>query len=134
MREVIIKIGLERINTQEGITVEALLDSGATGLVMSPKFVRKQGFKLKRLERPMKVRNIDRPFNKKGPIENTVEVNIYYKGYVERTEIDVIEGQKWLVILEMPWLAHHNLEIDWKTEEVKMMRCLEECGKQWRPV
>ncbi len=82
----------------------------------------------------MQVRNIDRPFNKKGPIENTVEVNIYYKGYVERTEIDVIEGQKWLVILEMPWLAHHNLEIDWKTEEVKMMRCLEECGKQWRPV
>ena len=129
MREVIIKIGLERINTQEGITVEALLDSGATGLVMSPKFVRKQGFKLKRLERPMQVRNIDRLFNKKGPIENTVEVNIYYKGYVERTEIDVIEGQKWLVILEMPWLAHHNLEIDWKTEEVKMMRCLEECGK-----
>ena len=129
MREVIIKIGLERINTQEGITVEALLDSGATGLVMSPKFVRKQGFKLKRLERPMQVRNIDRLFNKKGPIENTVEVNIYYKGYVERTEIDVIEGQKWLVILEMPWLAHHNLEIDWKTDEVKMMRCLEECGK-----
>ena len=35
MREVTVKIGLERINIQEGITVEALLDSGATGLVMS---------------------------------------------------------------------------------------------------
>jgi len=33
----------------------------------------------------------------------------------------------------MPWLACHNPEIDWKTEEVKMTRCLEECGKQWRP-
>jgi len=33
----------------------------------------------------------------------------------------------------MPWLARHNPEIDWKTE-VKMMRCLEECRKQWRPV
>jgi len=33
----------------------------------------------------------------------------------------------------MPWLAHHNPEIDWKTGEVKMMRCPEECGKQWRP-
>jgi len=30
----------------------------------------------------------------------------------------------------MLWLAHHNPEIDWKTEEVKMMRCPEECGKQ----
>jgi len=35
LKEVIVKIGLERINTQEGVTVEVLLDSGATGLVMS---------------------------------------------------------------------------------------------------
>jgi len=34
----------------------------------------------------------------------------------------------------MPWLEHHNPEIDWKTGEVKMTRCPEECGKQWRPV
>ena len=47
------KIGLERIDIQEGITVEALLDSGATGLVMSLEFAKKQRFKLKRLERPM---------------------------------------------------------------------------------
>jgi len=114
--------------------VEALLDSGVTGLVMSSEFAKKQGFKLKRLDRPMQMRNVDRSFNKKGPIENTVEVNIYYKGHVERTEIDVIGGQKWKVILGMLWLACHNPEIDWRTGEVKMMRCPEECGKQWRPV
>ena len=94
LREVIVKIGLERIDIQEGVTVEALLDSGATGLVMSSEFARKQSFKLKKLERPMQVRNMDGSFNKKGPIENTVEMNIYYKGHVERTEIDVIGGQK----------------------------------------
>jgi len=53
LREVTVKIGLERVDTQEGITVEVLLDSGATGLVMSSKFAKKQGFKLKKLERPM---------------------------------------------------------------------------------
>jgi len=94
LREVTVKIRLERINTQEGITVEALLDSGATGLVMSSEFAKKQSFKLKKLERPMQVRNVDRSFNKKGLIENTVEVNIYYKRHIERTEIDVIGGQK----------------------------------------
>jgi len=125
---------LERIDTQEEITVEVLLNSGAMGLVMSSEFPRKQGFKLKKLERPMQVRNVDGSFNKEGPIENTVEVNIYYKGHVERTEIDVIGGQKWSIILGRPWLACHNPEIDWKTGEVKMMRCPEECGKQWRPV
>ena len=53
LREVTIKIGLERLDTQEGITVEALLDSGVTGLVMSSEFARRKGFKLKKLERPM---------------------------------------------------------------------------------
>ena len=38
-----------------------------------------------------------------------------------------------MVILGILWLACHNPEIDWRTGEVKMMRCLEECGKQWRP-
>jgi len=89
-----VKIGLERIDTQEGIMVKALLDSGVTGLVMSSEFAKKQGFKLKRLERPMNVRNVDGSLNKKGPIENIVEVNIYYQGHRERTEIDVIRGQK----------------------------------------
>ena len=48
------------------------------------------------------MRNVDGSFNKEGPIENTVEVNIYYKGHVERMEIDIIGGQKWLVILGIP--------------------------------
>ena len=134
LREVTIKIGLERLDIQEGIMVEALLDSGATGLVMSSEFAKKKGFKLKKLERPMQVRNVNRLFNREGLIENTVEVNVYYKGHVERTEIDVIGGQKWEVILGMPWLACHNPEIDWKTGEIKMTRCPEECGRQWRPV
>jgi len=133
LREVTVKIGLERVDIQEGITVEALLDSRATGLVMSSEFARKQEFKLKKLDRPMYVRNVDSSLNKEGPIEHMVEVNIYYQGHKERTEIDVIGGQKWTVILGMLWLARHNPDIDWRTGEVKMTRCPEECGKQWRP-
>ena len=110
--------------------VKVLLDSRATGLVISSKFIRKQEFKLKKINRPIYVRNMDGSFNKKGLIEYMVEVNIYYQGYRERIEIDIIEGQKWKVILGMLWLACHNPEIDWKTGEVKIMRCLEECGKQ----
>jgi len=41
LREITVKIGLEKIDTQEEVTVEALLDSGATGLVMSLEFARK---------------------------------------------------------------------------------------------
>ena len=72
--------------------MEALLDSGTTGLVMSSEFARKQKFKLKNLERLMHMRNVDGSLNKEGLIEYTVEVNIYYQGHRERTKIDVIRG------------------------------------------
>ena len=62
LKEVTIKIGLERINIQEGVIVEVLLDSGITELVMSLEFAKKQGFKLK-IKR-IYVRNINETFNK----------------------------------------------------------------------
>ena len=74
--------------------VEALLDSGMIELVMSSEFARKQGFKLKKLDRPIYIRNVDGSLNKKGPIEYIVKVNIYYQGHRKRMEIDVIGEQK----------------------------------------
>jgi len=112
LRKVTVKIKLERVDIQEGITVEALLNSSITKLVISSEFARKQSFKLKKIERPIYVRNMDGSFNKEGPIEHTVEVNIYYQEHREKTEIDVIGGQKWSVILEMQWLACYNPEIN----------------------
>ena len=70
--------------------MKALLDSNATGLVISSEFVRK--FKLKKIKRPIYIRNIDSSFNKKKPIKYMVKVNIYYQRYRKRIEIDVIGG------------------------------------------
>ena len=130
LREIIVKIGLEKIDIQKRVTVEVLLDSGVIRLVISSEFARKQRFKLKKIKRLIYVRNVDRFFNKKEPIKHTVEVNIYYQEHRERTEIDVIRRQKWNVILEIPWLVCYNPEINWRTGEVKITRCLKECEKQ----
>jgi len=54
------------------------LDSEVTGLVMSSEFARKQRFKLKKIENPIYMRNVDGEFNKKRLIKNTVEVKIHY--------------------------------------------------------
>ena len=64
-------------------------------------FSKKQGFKLNKIERPIYVRNMNGSFNKKGSIEYIVEVNIYYQGHRERIVINVIDSQKWSMILEM---------------------------------
>ena len=78
MREVTVKIGLERIDIQKEITVEMLLDSSVTGLVMISEFTRKKVFKLKKIERLIYIRNVNGCFNKERPIKHIIEVNIYY--------------------------------------------------------
>jgi len=132
LREVMIKIGLKQKEEEEGIVVDVLLDSGATGLVMSEEFARKHRFRRTKLEKLVYVRNVNSMLNYAGPIVGTVEVEAFFKGHKERTLIDVIGGQEWSVILDMPWLGHYNPEIDWNTGEIKMTRCPEECGKNWR--
>jgi len=94
LREVIVKIGLESIDTQEEIIMEVFLDGRAAGLVISSEFIRKQGFKLKKMENPIYIRNADGSFNKEDPIEHMVEIKIYYQSHRERIEIDIIGGQK----------------------------------------
>jgi len=53
LKEVIVKIGLKQKDNKDGITVEVLLDSGMTLLVISSKFARKNKFKKKKLDRPI---------------------------------------------------------------------------------
>ena len=74
LREVTVKIGLEKIDIQKGVIVEVMLDSSTTGLVISSEFVRKQGFKLKKIDI-----DVNGSFIKKKTIKHTVEVNVYYQ-------------------------------------------------------
>jgi len=129
LRKVWLNIRLERVDTHKGVSVKALLDSRATGLFMSKKLAEKQGFKLERLAKPIKVRNVDGSNNQGGLITHEVEVNLYYRGHIERVRMDVYELEKTNVILGMPWLTAHNPEINWETGEVKMTRCPSLCGQ-----
>ena len=46
LREVWLNIGIEKVDTHEGITVKALLDSSVTGMFMDKRMAAKHGFKL----------------------------------------------------------------------------------------
>jgi len=61
-------VGVEKLDTHEGVTVKALLDSGATGMFMDRRMATRHGFKLQKLEIPIIVRNVDRTNNSKGAI------------------------------------------------------------------
>ena len=57
---------------------------------------------------------MDGTSNSGGAITHEVEVNMFYKGHVERVQMDICKLEKIDVILDIPWLAAHNPEIDWK--------------------
>jgi len=129
LREVWLDIGIEKVDMHEGITVKVLLDSGTMGMFMNRKMVKKHGFKMTKLERPLKVKNVDGTENSEENIMHQVEVNIFYKNHVKRMRMNVCILEKTEVILGMPWLQVHNPEINYKTEEVKMMRCPPLCRR-----
>jgi len=108
------KVGLEKLKNHEGVAVKVLLDNGATGLFMDMTFAKEKGFKMEKLKNPLLVRNMDRIANVGGAITYQVECNMFFKGHVERARMDMYNLGKTKVILGMPWLVTHNLEIDWE--------------------
>ena len=74
-----VKIELKKEDDKEGIVVEALLDSGVIGLVMSLEFARKNKFRKNKLDRLIYMRNVNSTFNYKELIEHMVEVELFTK-------------------------------------------------------
>jgi len=129
LREVWLNIGVEKVDTHEDVMVKVLLDSSATEMFMDKKMAAKHGFRLQKLERPVAVRNVNGTNNSGEAIIHQVEVNMYYKSHIERMKMDVCDLGKTDVILGMPWLQAHNLEINWEIGEVKITRCSPLCGR-----
>jgi len=102
LREVWLNIGVEKIDTHEGIMIKALLDSGATGMFMDRQMAARHGFKLQKLEKPLLIRNVDGTNNSRGAITHQVECNVFYKGHMERMRMDVCDLGKTEVILGIP--------------------------------
>jgi len=76
------------------------------------------------------VRNVDGTVNAGGAIMYQVECNIFFKGHVKRTRIDIYNLGKTKVILGMLWLAAYNPKIDWEKGKVEMIHCPPIYGKR----
>ena len=97
-----LNIKVKKIDMYEGIIVQVLLDSDVIEMFMNKKIVVKYGFRLQKLKRLVMVRNMNRTNNSGGAIIHQVEVNVYYKSYIERIRMDICNLEKINVILEMP--------------------------------
>ena len=68
LKEVWMKVELEKLESHEGVVVKALLDSGAIGLFMNMIFAREKGFKMEKLKKSLVVKNADGMVNAGGAI------------------------------------------------------------------
>ena len=68
LREVWMKVGLEKLENHKGVAVKALLDSGATGLFMDIAFAKEKGFRMERMKKSLLVKNVDGTINVGGAI------------------------------------------------------------------
>jgi len=102
LREVWMKVGLEKLKSHEGVAVKVLLDNRATGLFIDTTFAREKDFKIERLKSPLLVKNVDRIVNIGGAIMHQVECNMFFKEHVERVRMDVCNLEKIEIILGMP--------------------------------
>jgi len=62
------KVGLEKLESHEGVVVKALLDSRATGLFINTTFAKEKGFKIERIKNSLLVKNMDGIVNVGGAI------------------------------------------------------------------
>jgi hypothetical protein len=127
-KEVKLTMTLVALDTGKRINMEALLDSGATGMFMDPSFVKKHRLQTKPLTEPVRVKNVDGTWNKGGDITQQIEMNMELGGHEERVTFEIAKIGSVGLIVGMTWLQQHNPEIDWATGEVDLSRCPLSCG------
>ncbi|KAF8232072.1 hypothetical protein L208DRAFT_1465881, partial [Tricholoma matsutake] len=70
--EITLTVGLKTVDTHAAIDVEALLDSGATGLIINQSLMTGNGINTRKLAQPIMVYNIDGTVNHGGTIKEEV--------------------------------------------------------------
>jgi len=100
------------MDTSKPYSVEALLDSGATGSLIDRDFVHSKGMNTQTLSHNIPVFNVDGSPNEAGQISKVVNVVLRYKTHSERMFLAVSRLGKQSLILGYNWLKDHNPKID----------------------
>ena len=123
------------------VRTAAMIDSGATALFISRRFIHKHNVFLHTLPREIPLYNIDGSKNTAGSITHFVRLRLSMGDYVEWLEFLVTDLGPEDVVLGLPWLRSVNPDIDWQggtmeigTEEEKEAKPeTETLAADWTP-
>ena len=120
-------IHLKTTDTMEETSMEAMVDTSATGDFIDQDFVARAKLPTHKLSQPIPVYNVDGTLNKAGSIREVVDMIMTYDRHSECILLAVTCLGKQSMILGFTWLDKHNPEINFCARSVKMTRCLPCC-------
>jgi len=101
-------------------STSAMIDSGATALFLSHQFAEKHHLERHKLDVEILVQNIDGTLNCRRPITHDTKLKLKMEGgKPEDQEFLITDIGPEDIILGLPWLRHHNSNIDWKKGTLK---------------
>ena len=121
-KEFIYPIQVQGAENDKIVETEALLDCGAGGKFIDQNYMRNMKWPQTKLEKPIRVRNVDGTLNKTGMITHQTELTITVKGKTRKHQFLITGLGKQKIILGLPWFTEENPDIDWKNQTVN-----------WRP-
>ena len=110
-RSLKLKVSIETTNTGEIKSLNALIDSRATGKFIDQEYIKSNQMTTKTLSGPIPVYNVDGMLNEAGSITEVVDLILRYKNHSERTLFCVTGLGKQNILLGHTWLQTHNPEI-----------------------
>jgi len=111
-KEIMLRVGLRTIDSHKIEEVDALLDSGATGLFIDHAWLCQKKITTRKLEHPIKVYNINGSVNRGGSITEEVTLILSYQGHKECAVFKVCDLGKSNLIIGYTWLHKHNPEVN----------------------
>ena len=122
-----IQVQVRALDTGSQHDLQALLDSGATGLFLSTSFVERNNLNTRKLPRAIPVYNADGTLNQGGSIKEEVDVVMTYQDHTEKATFAICDLGDKDAIIGHTWLFSHNPEIDWQSGKIELSRCPPKC-------
>jgi len=100
------------------VTINAMIDSGATEDVIDQGVCKKHGVRMIKAKNPREMYLADRKPSVMRPVTHLTNVPMDISTHRELATFQVANLQNLEVILGMPWLREHNPTIDWNDKRI----------------
>lgn len=118
---------------RKDVEMRAFIDSGATGIFISPRFVQEHRLRTEPLPRPIPVFNVDGTPNKEALITRRALLSYKISGEPRFVKAYVASIGKEDIIFGHTWLKLETPKIDWKTGRVELNhRWMKDETRAWK--